>query len=133
VPASRTLLLVEDESHLRDAMARVLAHAGYTVLAAASGADALRLGAERPDISVIVTDIRLPDMYGRRLASRVTSERGASAPPVGVVYVSGNAQEFGDEGGLLPNERFLAKPFEFEDLLACIAQVETTRGQRLVP
>jgi CheY-like chemotaxis protein len=128
VPASRTLLLVEDESHLRDAMARVLSHAGYTVLAAASGADALRLGAERPDIAVIVTDIRLPDMYGRRLASRVVSERGASAPPVGVVYVSGNAHETEDDGALSPNERFLAKPFEFEDLLACIAQVGAPPG-----
>ena len=124
VPGSTTLLLVEDETHLRDALRQLLERAGYTVLAAANGGEALRLGAERPEIAVMVTDIRLPDMSGRRLAGRVTSERGEAARALGVVYVSGNAHETADDGALLPNERFLAKPFEFDDLLACVAQVQ---------
>ena len=117
------LLLVEDEQHLRDALARLLARSGYTVFAVASGAEAMRLSAEHPDIAVVVTDIRLPDMYGRRIAKRVADARGDSAVPLAVVYMSGNPAEVAEGGALLASERFLAKPIELDDLLASIADV----------
>ena len=123
MPTSRTILLVEDEPHLRAAVAQVLGMSGYAVLAAGSGEEALRLAADRPEIAAIVTDIRLPDMYGRRLAHRVEEVRGRTAAPLGVVYVSGNAAEVADAGALAERERFLAKPFDFPDLLALVEAV----------
>lgn len=128
MPKSTTLLLVEDETSLREAVSRLLAKAGYTVLAAASGTEALRFADERTDIAVLVTDIRLPDMYGRRLAQRVAEVRDDSATPLGIVFVSGNATEVVDGVPLAPRERFLAKPFDLADLLACIEDVLAVRN-----
>ena len=128
MPTSTTLLLVEDENSLREAVSRLLGRAGYTVLAAANGTEALRFADERADIAVLVTDIRLPDMYGRRLAQRVAEVRDDSATPLGVVFVSGNATEVVDGTPLSPRERFLAKPFELADLLASIEDVLATRN-----
>ena len=99
-------------------MRRVLERAGHAVVTAASGGEALALAARTPDIALLVTDIRLPDMYGRRLVDRLAETRPAGSPPLRVLYVSGNPAEAGMNAPLSHRERFLGKPFEFEDLLA---------------
>lgn len=124
---SATILLVEDEPPIREVVGQVLASSGYAVLAAGTGEEALRLAGERPEIDAIITDIRLPDMYGRRLTQRVSEVRGLAAAPLGVVYMSGNVDEVADDGPLSRRERFLAKPFEFTELLELLRQVLALR------
>jgi two-component system cell cycle sensor histidine kinase/response regulator CckA len=119
-----TILLVEDEAHLRAAVGRVLTGAGYTVIAASGGEAALELYESAKEIALLVTDVRLPDMYGRRLAHRLLEERPTRRLPV--LYVSGHPAEIAMDTPLSESERFLQKPFEFPDLLALVRELLAT-------
>ena len=110
IPAARgseTILLVEDEALVRKLASDVLAGRGYTVLAAASGAEALAVVETKADvIDLVVTDVVMPGMSGPDLAARL-SAIGLDTP---VLYMSGYAES--DSGGLLPaGAPLLQKPF----------------------
>jgi PAS domain S-box-containing protein len=106
------ILLVEDYSELRSATTRALMRAGYEVVAAESGEEALRhLGAGlRPDL--MLSDIGLPGMNGVRLAEAARQ----IVPPLRVILVSGSKVY---EHLLLAwaDQVFLEKPYRVEDLI----------------
>jgi PAS domain S-box-containing protein len=86
VPGTETVLLVEDEEALCRLATRILRSAGYTVLVAANGEDALLVLArqDRP-VHLLLTDVVLPGMSGRELATRIA----AAHPEVKALYTSG--------------------------------------------
>ncbi len=81
------VLLVEDDDDSRELMAEVLAVAGWAVHPVATGADAVRVLAERP-VDVLVTDLGMPGMGGLEIARAAK----AVAPAVRVVVVTGWAE-----------------------------------------
>jgi CheY-like chemotaxis protein len=64
-----TVLVVEDEENLRTLLRRTLQSQGYGVLEAANGAEALLILEEKRQVHIVVTDLRMPVMDGRQLAS----------------------------------------------------------------
>ncbi|HEX6913100.1 MAG TPA: PAS domain S-box protein, partial [Longimicrobium sp.] len=81
-----TVLLVEDEETVRRVAERVLSRAGYTVLTAGEGAEAMALSRQHPGIiHVLVTDLVMPRMSGSDLAQRLMAER----PGIRVLFMSG--------------------------------------------
>ena len=72
--AAKTILVVDDEPMIREAVVSYLAHKGYRVLAAESGAQALA-AFERETVSFVVLDLMLPTCPARRCA------RGCARPP----------------------------------------------------
>ena len=103
------MLLAEDEELVRVLARKVLAQAGYRVLVAAGGAEALAL-AERHDgpIHLLLTDVVMPEMSGRELMRRLIERR----PDVRVLYMSGYADEAIARHGVLdPGTAFMQKPF----------------------
>jgi len=106
---SETVLLVEDDEAVRALARKMLAAHGYTVLAAASGAEALKLAADHTGpIHLLVTDVVLPGMSGRELATRFQSVR----PGLKVLYTSGYTDDAVVHHGVLdPGIAFLQKPF----------------------
>lgn len=81
-----TLLLVEDEDSLRTLSVRTLRAAGYTVLEARDGLEALRVFEQGSDpIVLLVTDVVMPKMSGRQLAERVA----VVSPSTKVLYMTG--------------------------------------------
>src|SRR6266705_363789 len=111
VPAagSETVLLAEDEQLVRVLARKVLEQAGYTVLVAAGGAEALEI-ARRHDgpIHLLLTDVVMPEMSGRELMHRITQVR----PDTRVLYMSGYADEaIAHHGVLDPGTAFMQKPF----------------------
>lgn len=83
---ARTVLLVEDSDAIRDAFTILLEDAGYTVLGAGTGEDALRLAAERlPDLMLL--DMGLPDMTGLDVVRQVKADAGTAG--IAVVAVTG--------------------------------------------
>jgi signal transduction histidine kinase len=111
----QTLLLVEDEETLRRLMALVLTGAGYQVLAAGRGEEALELGRRHAGtIHLLVTDMVMPGMSGRELAEDLRRLR----PELKVLYISGYSEEIAaHQGRLSPDALFLQKPFREEQLL----------------
>jgi two-component system cell cycle sensor histidine kinase/response regulator CckA len=109
-----TILLAEDEQLVRLLTRKVLELAGYRVLVAAGGAEAL-VAAERHDgpIHLLLTDVVMPEMNGRELMHRLAQLR----PDVRVLYMSGYADEaVARHGALDPRTAFLQKPFTPEGL-----------------
>jgi two-component system cell cycle sensor histidine kinase/response regulator CckA len=104
-----TVLVVEDEAPLRELAARVLTSAGYTVLQAANGPDALALLSRHPEpVHLVFTDVVMPGMNGRELAARLAVLR----PSIRVLYTSGYTEDAILRHGVLDDpRRFLSKPY----------------------
>ncbi|MFI5892055.1 response regulator [Actinoplanes sp. NPDC051513] len=114
-----TVLLADDEEDLRDVTARFIAKAGYRVLTAADGNEALEV-AERHagPIHCLVTDVMMPGMDGRQLAHKFLEDH----PDTKVIFISGYAEALIDDNGrsLEPGRTVLAKPFSSAELTAAL-------------
>jgi len=121
---SQTILIVEDEAALLEVARQSLLAAGYTILAAQSPAEALRISESHPGpIHLIVTDVIMPGMSGSQLASHLS----ASRPEMKVLYVSGYTDDTIVRHGVLePGLAFLQKPFSPKTLARKVGEVLTT-------
>lgn len=124
--ASRTILVVEDDRALRELLRITLEGSGYTVLAAADAAEALRL-AEPPAraIALLVTDVTMPGMTGPDLARRLRASRAG----LEVLLVSGYSR---DSQLLDPRVAFLQKPFRpqaLTDMVRGLLDPEASRPE----
>ena len=110
-----TILVVDDEAQVRTLARDILLGAGYQVLEAEDGEQALRIAEDHPGtIHVLLTDIMMPGINGRELADRFLIAR----PDAKAIFMSGRAAEvISDAGVLIPVDAFLAKPFTVERLL----------------
>jgi CheY-like chemotaxis protein len=104
---TETVLLVEDDPLVRRVTARTLRGAGYTVLEATEGGEALRLAAEGAAPDLLVTDLVMPHMGGEALAGRFRTEH----PGVAVLLISGYTDHGLDPRELGEGVAFLQKPF----------------------
>ncbi len=113
-----TLLVVEDEAALRDVAGRILSAAGYHVLTAECGTQALDLAAAHDGaIDLLLSDVIMPGMLGKEVAERITGAR----PDTRVLYMSGYAQPvLHSQGTLDPGVELLEKPFTANDLLTAV-------------
>jgi two-component system cell cycle sensor histidine kinase/response regulator CckA len=111
-----TILLVEDEDAVRHVVETMLKRHGYQVLPAHSAADAMAL-AERYTgvIHLLITDIVMPGMSGRKMAERLLQQRA----DMRVLFVSG----YGEPVGTQASANFLQKPFTTEELALKIREV----------
>jgi signal transduction histidine kinase/ActR/RegA family two-component response regulator len=128
-----TVLLVEDESAVRGLAARVLATAGFRVLAAADGFEALELlTVEGACVDVVVTDLVMPEMGGRPLREQLR----LAFPRLPVLFMSGYpSDEAIGRGWVDPGDPLLQKPFSAEDLVRAVRTAIDSRrsGQHLSP
>ncbi len=116
-----TILVVDDEGRIRDLIRIFLETAGYRVLDAEGGRQAILL-ASNPDanIEILVTDIIMPFMNGRELANRICSIN----PYIKVLFISAYAAEILRHHRLCPDGAdFIRKPFTSEDLLTRISRI----------
>ncbi len=98
----------------------MLERQGYAVLEARHGADALLAWEKhRAAIDVVVTDLRMPEMGGRELVTRLR----ADAPTLPVVFVSGYAEQWGAELPAHPRDAFVEKPFTGDMLLTAVTRL----------
>lgn len=104
-----TVLVAEDDPTVQHLTTRSLRGAGYTVIVAGSGNEALDLArAHDGPIHLLVSDVIMPAMSGRELADRLLAER----PGVRVLLVSGYTEHALDHPGTLePGVQFMPKPF----------------------
>jgi two-component system cell cycle response regulator CpdR len=110
--AGITLLIVDDDDDLRSIVAEFLSDAGYLVLQAEGGPQALTLLADDPSLRIMITDIRMPGMSGLELADEAIRRR----PELRVILISGYANQ---QYQWWP---FLMKPFQMSSLTDLIAR-----------
>jgi PAS domain S-box-containing protein len=107
------ILVVEDEPRVRAFSVDALSDLGYTALAAANGAEALRLIDSEREISMLFTDIVMPDMSGRQLADAAMLKR----PQLKVLFTTGYSRNAVVHNGVIdPGTNYLAKPFGIQQL-----------------
>jgi len=118
---TETILVVEDEEALRKVARRTLDAAGYTVLTAADGDDALLTSAQHVGaIHLLLTDVVMPRMSGRALAQELAKTR----PTLKVLYMSGYTDNAIVHHGVLDTgTHFLGKPFTAADVMHKVREV----------
>jgi two-component system, cell cycle sensor histidine kinase and response regulator CckA len=128
VPGGKeTLLLVEDEEGVRKMVRISLERCGYTVLAAASGPEALEVARlHEGTIDVLITDMVMPRMHGSDLAEKLLVDR----PGIAVIFMSGYPGDtFHGKKALDAGASFLQKPFAPITLIAKVREVLDARAQ----
>jgi two-component system cell cycle sensor histidine kinase/response regulator CckA len=120
-----TILLVEDEEFLRELVAESLTDAGYVVIGAASGSEALQKAkAHAGPIHMTLTDVVMPGMNGRELTQHLQPLR----PSARVLYMSGYTEDDITRRGLIePGALLMHKPFTNEILLEQVRGALTQR------
>jgi two-component system, cell cycle sensor histidine kinase and response regulator CckA len=111
------VLLVEDADALRDLTRRILTEAGYVVLEARNGVQAVRIVARQGPVDLLVSDIVMPGMSGRDLALRLRDK----TPELPIVFMSGYTDD-ALLGGDFITTRLLPKPFDAEQLLRAVRE-----------
>jgi signal transduction histidine kinase/ActR/RegA family two-component response regulator len=110
---AETILVVEDEPSVREFSAEALRELGYNVLQADGAAAALRLIATRPDIALLLTDVVMPDVNGRKLADDALKRR----PDLPVLFMTGYTRNAIVHNGVLdPGVHLISKPYTVAQL-----------------
>jgi signal transduction histidine kinase/CheY-like chemotaxis protein len=123
VTGAPTILIVEDDVTVRELACKFLDTAGYHVLAAKDGVEALQIAKDcGQSIGALLTDVVMPKMRGTELAARLTN----LLPEMKVIFMSGY-MEHNDEGHeLVEGSVFLEKPFTRESLLSKVNEAFRT-------
>lgn len=113
-----TVLVVDDDDGVRRVAVRALQRAGYTVVQAASGPEALEVARDHEGaIDLIVLDVMMPGMTGNQAAHHL----GDLRPGVPVLCISGHPHEDAVKYGIAGRTAFLQKPFTPDQLAAAAA------------
>ncbi|GAA0736644.1 PAS domain-containing protein [Sphingomonas japonica] len=108
--SDEVVMVVEDEERVRNFSVEALRELGYTVVHTAHGAEALAMIEAGQGISLLFTDVIMPEMTGRELADRA----GAAIPGLRVLYTSGYTRDIVDD--MSSQGSVLAKPFDLARL-----------------
>ena len=119
--SSETVLLVEDESSVRELVRDTLISRGYKVIDAADGLAGMQLNESYSGtIDILITDVVMPGMSGKELAQRVAAAR----PSIKVLFLSGYTEDaILHDGALDAGTAFLQKPFTLHGLARKVHEV----------
>jgi CheY-like chemotaxis protein len=118
VSDARLVMLVEDDHDVREAIAEALGDAGFTVIEAENGADALtRLRVAERLPRVILLDLMMPVMDGRQFREVQRGDPRLAGIPIIVLSAHGNARDRASEMGIA---EFLPKPIRLDVLLQAV-------------
>lgn len=118
---SRTVLVVDDESHILHVVSLKLGNAGYEVITAGDGEEGYELACQRlPDL--IITDLQMPYMTGVEMCARLKRNKATASIPALLLTARGYA--LGAEDLQRTSIRHvLSKPFSPRELLDMIAEI----------
>jgi len=114
ITAQKTsVLVVDDDTILRELLVKVLTIKGYTVLDADNGSKALDI-LDREDVDIVVTDLQMPKMDGIELCQRIKDHK-----IVPVILCTAHREEFGDRKYPCI-DKLISKPFRLEHVVEAI-------------
>ena len=112
----KRILLVDDQSSVREAISLLLSLDEHTVVEAGNGAEALELF-RRSQFDLVITDFEMPKMKGNELAAKIKQLRPAQP----ILMITAYAEQIGDSDN--PVDALLNKPFQLEDLRQAISRL----------
>jgi len=113
----KKVLILEDEVNIRGFVVINLKRAGYDVIEAGTGQEALEKLQENPDIGVAILDIMLPDIDGFEVCRRIR----ATSKQIGIIMLTARTQEMDKVTGLMTGaDDYVTKPFSPAELTARI-------------
>jgi two-component system, OmpR family, alkaline phosphatase synthesis response regulator PhoP len=118
---TKKILVADDESHILHVVSLKLRNAGYSVITAADGQEALELAqAERPDL--LITDYHMPQLSGLELCQKLKQDPATAHIPAIMLTARGYQLDPKDteQSGIL---RMLSKPFSPRQLLSTVNEV----------
>ncbi len=120
------ILVVEDESDIRELISFTLTFSGYEVIGATNGEEALELAAEE-NFDLILLDVRMPRLSGYDACRQMRKmERSKDTP---IVFLSAKGQENDMQAGLAAGaDQYILKPFAPADLVVEIKQILAVRA-----
>src|SRR5256886_3057098 len=127
--ARTQLLVVDDDSAMRDFLSESLVDEGYRVDVAAGG----RAGVERVragGVDLVVTDVKMPDMDGLDMLAEIRAPAGTDNPPHVVVITAFGSIETAKRALKLGAHDYITKPFEIDDLLVAVEKALDERTLR---
>ena len=114
------ILVVEDEQRVRHFSVDALRELGYAVISAANGTEALQGLSEQPEITMLFTDVVMPEMNGRALADAALAMR----PDLKILFTTGYTRNAVVHNGMLDaGVAFLPKPFSITQLAVKVREV----------
>ena len=118
--SGESVLVVEDDSDVRDYVVETLASLGYKVFEAGEAENALRLLDENPSVHLLLTDVVMPGMNGRKLAEEARLRR----PDLKILYMTGYSRNAIMHQGRLDNGvDLLQKPISSEQLASAVRKM----------
>ena len=121
--AGTVVMLVEDEDSVRRVAGEILQSAGYTVLEAKNGKEALRLAHRKGlEVHVLIADVIIPEMNGPELAKALLREY----PRLTIIFISGYPENVLHGNQRLANAFYLRKPFSVEGLMRAVEKAAQT-------
>jgi two-component system cell cycle response regulator CpdR len=118
------ILLAEDDTSMREYLARALTRVGYTVTAVGCGTEAMPLMKEG-EFDLLLTDIVMPEMDGIELAQKAS----AIDPAIRVMFITGFAAVALQGGRTAPEAKLVSKPFHLKDLVAEVDRLFQSEDQ----
>jgi len=121
---TETILLVEDETMVRDFAARVLVEQGYTILQAGNGREALQVSQQHEgNIHLLLTDVVMPEMGGKLLSEQIK----LTYPDIKILFTSGYTDSAIIRQGILADDIvFIQKPFSPTELAVSVREILDT-------
>ncbi len=118
---SETILLAEDDASVRELHRTILEEAGYTVIEAVDGGDALdKFTAHGAEVDLIATDVIMPKIDGKKLYEEI----GKVRPGVRVLFMSGYTRDIIDQRGIMEDQfDFMTKPVMPSELLKRVRKI----------
>ena len=119
------ILIVDDEAQVRFTLAEVLGDAGHVVVAAASGAEALRICDD--DVDAVITDLSMPGMDGLELLAALR-QRDAALPVL--LLTARGSERIAVQALKAGAYDYLIKPFDIDEIVLAVARAAEARGLR---
>ena len=111
----KKVLILEDEVSIRSFVVINLNRAGYEVIEAGTGMEALEKLKEHPDVGVAILDIMLPDIDGFEVCRNIR----ATDKKIGIIMLTARSQEMDKVTGLMTGaDDYVTKPFSTQELVA---------------
>jgi two-component system cell cycle sensor histidine kinase/response regulator CckA len=117
---TETILVAEDEIIVREYLKNLLERAGYRVVVAGDGEEAVAMFEEHDDISLVLSDVVMPKKNGVEILMEIKKRR----PAVKMIFISGySADAIRKMGNIEDNVEYIAKPFDKSRILSKIREV----------